>query len=35
LNDLIASEIKLAARFLLNLARIACLKLVEKDGREG
>jgi CRP-like cAMP-binding protein/predicted GNAT family N-acyltransferase len=31
LNDLIASESKLAARFLLNLARIACLKLVEKD----
>jgi predicted GNAT family N-acyltransferase len=31
LNDLIASESKLAARFLLNLARIACLKLVERD----
>ena len=29
LNELIASESKLAARFLLNLARIACLKLVE------
>lgn len=27
LNDLIASESKIAARFLLNLARIACLKL--------
>jgi len=35
LNDLIASESRLAARFLLNLARIACLKLVEKDGRAG
>jgi CRP-like cAMP-binding protein/predicted GNAT family N-acyltransferase len=31
LNDLIASESKLAACFLLNLARIACLKLVEHD----
>jgi CRP-like cAMP-binding protein len=31
LNQLIASESKLAARFLLNLARIACLKLVETD----
>jgi CRP-like cAMP-binding protein/predicted GNAT family N-acyltransferase len=31
LNELIASESKLAARFLLNLARIACLKLVEHD----
>jgi CRP-like cAMP-binding protein len=31
LNELIASESKLAARFLLNLARIACLKLVEND----
>lgn len=30
LNALIASESKLAARFLLNLARIACL-LVEND----
>jgi hypothetical protein len=27
LNELIASESKIAARFLLNLARIACLKL--------
>jgi CRP-like cAMP-binding protein/predicted GNAT family N-acyltransferase len=34
LNDLIASESKLAARLLLNLARIACLKLVEKDRAE-
>ncbi len=34
LNELIASESKLAARFLLNLARIACLKLVEKDRAE-
>ena len=33
LNELIASESKLAARFLLNLARIACLKLVENDRR--
>jgi GNAT superfamily N-acetyltransferase len=31
LNELIASESKLAARFLLNLARIACMKLVESD----
>ncbi|WP_119304784.1 cyclic nucleotide-binding domain-containing protein [Dongia deserti] len=31
LNELIASESKLAARFLLNLARVACLKLVETD----
>ena len=31
LNELIASESKLAARFLLNLARIACLKLAERD----
>jgi CRP-like cAMP-binding protein len=31
LNELIASESKLAARFLLNLARIACLKLAEND----
>ncbi len=31
LNELIASESKLAARFLLNLARIACLKLVDND----
>jgi CRP-like cAMP-binding protein len=34
LNELIASESKLAARFLLNLARIACLKLVDKDRAE-
>jgi CRP-like cAMP-binding protein len=34
LNELIASESKLAARFLLNLARIACLKLVENDRAE-
>jgi hypothetical protein len=34
LNELIASESKLAARFLLNLARIACLKLVERDRAE-
>ena len=33
LGELIASESKLAARFLLNLARIACLKLVENDRR--
>jgi CRP-like cAMP-binding protein len=33
LNELIASESKLAARFLLNLARIACLKLAENDRR--
>ncbi|MEZ5831118.1 MAG: cyclic nucleotide-binding domain-containing protein [Dongiaceae bacterium] len=31
LHELIASESKLAARFLLNLARIACLKLVDTD----
>jgi predicted GNAT family N-acyltransferase len=31
LNELIASESRLAARFLLNLARIACLKLAERD----
>lgn len=31
LNELIASESKLAACFLLNLAHIACLKLVEND----
>lgn len=30
LNDLIASESKIAARFLLNLARIVCLKLAEQ-----
>jgi GNAT superfamily N-acetyltransferase len=29
LNDLIASESQIAARFLLNLARIVCLKLAE------
>jgi hypothetical protein len=29
LNELIASESKIAARFLLNLARIVCLKLAE------
>ncbi len=29
LNDLIASESKIAARFLLNLARVVCLKLAE------
>lgn len=34
LNELIASQSKLAARFLLNLARIACLKLVDKDRAE-
>jgi predicted GNAT family N-acyltransferase len=34
LNELIASESKLAARFLLNLARIACLKLVDRDRAE-
>jgi hypothetical protein len=28
---LIASESRPAARFLLNLARIACLKLAEND----
>lgn len=33
LNELIASESKLAARFLLNLARIVCLKLA--GDREG
>lgn len=31
LNELIASESKIAARFLLNLARIVCLKLAETD----
>jgi hypothetical protein len=30
LNDLIASESNIAARFLLNLARIVCLKLAEQ-----
>ncbi len=30
LNELIASESKIAARFLLNLARIVCLKLAEQ-----
>lgn len=34
LNELIASESRLAARFLLNLARIACLKLSEQDRAE-
>jgi CRP-like cAMP-binding protein/predicted GNAT family N-acyltransferase len=34
LSDLIASESRLAARFLLNLARIACLKLAENDRAE-
>lgn len=31
LNELIASESKIAARFLLNLARIVCLKLAERE----
>ncbi|HSE76076.1 MAG TPA: hypothetical protein VLB05_16270 [Dongiaceae bacterium] len=31
LSELIASESRLAARFLLNLARIACLKLAADD----
>lgn len=31
LSELIASESRLAARFLLNLARIACLKPAADD----
>lgn len=34
LNELIASESQIAARFLLNLARIVCLKLAERERDE-